>query len=503
MPNGKWTRGQWNISSKVKRWSQIPTKIQKQVANNLGIVMGDQLGQNPRYRTEALETYDKYYEGTQYDHLMEWDRAAESDDYIAVRKRRPRINYKVAKFVSKKVAAKIVGSAVFPKFVIEEDPEDTEFFRQVQRASNFRANLVEPIARCLGLGSVFVRYYLVDGQVRMSWANAKYCYPKFDELGELEQLEIRYVYEDQNEKDQATGKFKQKWYRLVLTKTSDVLYDNPEYRQGQEPQFQVVEQVDHGLGWVQGEWFRTSKQEHSPDGDSLFGDVLDFIDDLSYSLSQSSQAISYNQEPQLAVTGVDEDDLDKLIRSSQKAWNLGHKDAKAEFIESDMAGVEVAEENRGHNRNRMLEVIRVVVMDPEKIVGHAQSGTALEILHAPLVELVDELRSVFEPSLRNLLIKIGMTMLVMNAEGFETAIQTPANYTPGSLDITVQWPAIFPVTIEDINLKATVCQVLSTARIVSNETLTRWIGPDVGVHDVDEELAKIEKQPIINPFGTF
>lgn len=484
-----------------RRWLQIPTKLQKIVQNNLGIIMTDQMSKYSRFRSEDLDTFDQYYEGNQYDGLIPWEDAAMQEDYVAVRKRKPRINYNVAKVLVNKVAGKLIGSSVFPKFVVEDDPEDTEFFRAVMKAASFQRNMLEPIKHMLLSGAAFVRYYLVDGIVEMEWANAKYCYPQFDAVGELEQIEIKYVFEDPNDKT-ANGKFRQKWYRMVLTKNADILYDNPEYREGTEPTFQEVERNEHGFNFVQGEWFRTAKHKFDPDGDSLIGDILDFIDDLNYSLSQSSQAISYNQEPLLGVSGLDSEEIDKVVRSSQKALSLG-REGEAAFIESDLKGVEVAEENRDHNRHRMLEVVRIVLHDPEKIVGSAMSAKAMETLHAPLVELIDELRIVVEPSLRNLLLKISMTLLQVNAQGFETMITVPKGWSPHSLDLTVQWPAIFPLTIEDIAKKCQAAGVVTTNKIISRESALRWLAADFGIEDIDTEIQKIAAEPDLNPFPAF
>lgn len=497
------SRGRKNRSGQgQRRWGQMKSRLRTQAENTLGIIMTDQMGTYKKVRKDDLDLYDQYYEGCQYKSLVPWDQAVDSaGEYIPVRKREPRIKYNLAKVLTDKVAAKLIGTAVFPKFVIEGDPDDTAFFSIVQKAASYRANLLEPIRHALLSGSSFVRFYLVDGVIEMEWTNSKYCYPVFDAKGELEQIEVKYVYEDPYDKD-GKGAYKKKWYRMILSTMVDVMYDNPEYREGSEPTFQEVQRMEHGLGWVQGEWFRTGKDKFSPDGPSLIGEILDFIDEFNYSLSQTSQAVAYNQDPQLVLNNMDEDEIDKMIRSSQKGWNLG-REGEAQFVESSMKGVEVAETQRDHFRNRMLEVVRVVLHDPETIVGQASSGKALEIMHAPLLELIDELRTVFEPSLKNLLIKLGMTIIAFESEGLDTMIEMPQGYQPSSLDLVVRWPAIFPLTLEDIQKKVTAAAAAAGASILSRESALRWLAPEFGIEDIDEELAKLAAQPVINPFGTF
>ncbi len=484
-----------------KKFSGIPTRLQMHAANNLGVILSDEVARYKKVRKDSLDNLDKYYDGEQYDHLMPWNKAAQEDEFIPIRDRKPRVTYNVAKVLVDKVGGKITGDKVFPTFKVEDSPEDSDFFRVVQQAAGFRRNLVEPIRAALLCGSAFVRYFLVEGDIVMEWAKTKYCYPKFDVSGELEEIEIRYVFEDANDMD-ARGKFKLKWYKWVGTKTADILYDTPEYREGSIPTFKVVERNDHELGWVQGEWIRTSKEQHGPDGKSIVEPVLDFIDELNYSLSQTSQAIGYNQDPQLAIKGMDVDELDKLIKSAEKAWSLG-RDGEAKFVESTMNGVTAAAEARQEFRSLMLDVVRVVLHDPEKMVGSAQSAKALEVLNAPLVELVDDLRTSFEPSIKNLLMKIGLTCTLMNAQGFETVITMPDDYHPKSLNLVAVWPPMFPLTIEDIQKKVMAVTAATGAKVLSRESGMKWIAPDFGIEDLEEEKRKIESEPELNPFGTF
>lgn len=479
------------------------SRLRRFAQNHLGVIMTDDMNQNKEVRSDHLELLDAYYESEQYDDLQDWEEALKSEEYVPVRDRKPRVIYNVAKVLVDKVAAKLCGESVFPKFAIEDDDDDTAFFRTVIKGVKFRSRLMDPIRNTLKSGACFVRYYLVEGNVRIEYAQSKYCYPIFDALGELESIDIKYVYEDQNDRDSKNGP-KKKWYRLQLNKDMDIMYDNPEYRPGSQPTFKEVARAEHGLGWVQGEWFVTHEDKFNYDGYSLYGDILGFIDELNYSLSQSSQAIQYNQDPQLTINKMDEDEIASLIKSSTKAWQMG-REGEAKYLETDLSAVKEAGEQRDKFRSLMLDVVRVVIHDPEQIKGDAQSGEALKQLYAPLIELVDELRTTLEPKITNLLIKIAMTLLHYNALGEETIIETPAGYIPTSVDFTVTWPTLFPPTLADINLMAQAANTLSTAQIVSRESLTKWFAAQTNIiDDVEEELSRIETQePLPSPFGSF
>lgn len=493
---------------KAKRWSGVFSRTKQRIANNLGIIDAGAMNGVRKFRDDKLELFDSYYENRQYDRLPDWDTSSQAADggLVPVRNRKPRIKYNLAKTIVDRVAAKLVGEAVYPNFSVEGDPDTSEYLKLVEKISGMRYRLMEPVKRSLAAGSSLVRYYLVDGTPKIESYCSKYCYPTFQPSGELEMVSIKYVYEDQNDRD-GMGNPKKKWFRLDLTTTADIQYDSPDYKEGQpEPDFVIVEQVDHNLGWVQAEWFVTNENKFSPDGVSLIGDILDFIDEFCYSLSQSSQAVGYNQDPQLIINGMDEEELEELVRSAAKAWNLG-RDGKAALLEGGMSGVEAAMALRDHMKQNVVDIVRVVLLDPEKIVGSAQSAKAMEVLHGPLIELIGELRPFYEARIKNLLIKISMTMLVMNAQGFEVGITIPQGWAPTSLDILASWPPLFPLTIEDIQKKVQAAATAKNAGFLSPESALKFIAKDFGIEDLEEELAKIDAaqkaMAAMNPFGTF
>jgi hypothetical protein len=488
-----------------KKWANFYSRTAKKIANNLGVISADQGDKVKKCRSDKLAKLDAYYDGEQYDHLMPWDEAVKQscDDkhYVPIRERKPRIQLAFAKMLSQRIASKLVGRSNFPTLSIEDDPDTTQFIQLVLKVSKFKAEILEPMRRNLAAGSAFIRFWFVDGVIKMESYLSKYCYPVFDPVGNLSSVTIKYVFSDPEDLDDK-GKPLRKWFKIELTDTVDIEYDNPIYSPTTEPVFQEAGRAEHGLGYVQGQWFRTSKNKHVPDGYSLHEDILDFIDELNYSLSQSSTAVSYNQDPQLALKGMDVDELDGLIRSSAKAWNLG-RDGEANFLETSMTGVQVAAELRDKLRLNIQDIARIVMLDPEKIVGSAQSGKAMEVLHGPMVELIDEIRPMVEDDIIGLLIKISMTYLILMAGGVETGLEIPAGWKPSSFNIMAVWPPVFPQTIQDLQQKVTLAVAVSGGNILSRETMTRWLAKDFDVEDIEAEIAKIAAQPIINPFGAF
>lgn len=491
--------------AETRRFAGFASRSQLKSANNLGIVpaaltnMGSKMFRNP-----SLDLFDAYFEARQYSGMPEWDQGITSDnDYIPVRKRKPRLKFNFAKVLVSRLASKLMGRKNFPKFKIEDDPDTQQLIDLVISNSQLRAMMIQPIRRMGVTGSVLVRFHIVNGVYKIEHFLSKWSFPQFDEAGNLESVEVKYVFEDTTDLD-SKGTPRKKWFKLQLGKFTDILFDNPPFdeKTDSEPVFKPAQVADHNLGFVQAEWFKTSEEPNSIDGASLIMDVLDFIDELNYNISQSSTAVQYNQDPQLVLSNMTEDEVDALIRSSTKAWNLG-REGKGEFLESSMVGVEAADKLRDKVKVAIQDIARVIMLDPEKIIGNAQSAKAMEVLHGPMVELLEELQPMIEKSLKALILKMTLATLIVGSQGGISPIQIPPGFKPKSLNLSAAWPEIFQQTMEDIQKKMAVASTAASAQIVSRETLTRWVSAEFGIEDIEEELAKIAKQPQLNPFGSF
>jgi hypothetical protein len=455
-----------------------------------------------RVRSKELEVFDRYLKAKQYDHLMPWDVALKKNgEHVPIRDRKPRIILNFAQILTDRVAGKLVGSRTFPQVKVEDDPDTEEFAKAIIRSSRLKSAILDPIRKMGASGSSLIRFLIVEGALKIECYPGNHCYPQFSATGELSSVMVRYVYLDREDKD-FNGKEKEKWFRLDLGEQTDILYDTPEYKPGVDPFFSPVSEVTHGLGFVQAEWLRTTEEQNSPDGASLIGGILDFIDELNYNLSQSSQAVGYNQDPQLVMSGMDEDEITMLIRSATKGWNLG-RDGQAQFLESSMNGVAAAQELRDKVRHHIQDIARVLLLDPEKMVGHAQSAKAMEVLHGPFVELIEELRPVVEARLTSLVQKMSIAVLVQARRGQPTPFVIPPGFVPKSFDFNFDWPPIFPPTMQDLMTKVQWVTSATAANLVSRETGTRILAKDFGVEDIEMEVQKVNEQPVINPFGGF
>lgn len=477
------------------------TRSEKRANNILGVVQGPE-ERIRKYRSKKLKEVQDYLDGVQYNHLPTWSDCQKKDDFTPVRSRKPRIIFPFSRVYQDKVASKLIGSSSFPKFNIEDDPEAEYFSKIVMESSFFPAKMLSVAKDLVSYTSAFCRFKMVDGELVLERYCPNYCYPTFDSTGELEMVEIKYVYDTGELKKDGSQLYK--WFKISLGKFSDIVYSNPDYSADSNPDFEEVQKVDHNLGFVQGEWFRFGSNEHSPDGenDPMTCTMKGFIDAFNYSLSQSDSAASYGMDPQLVIKGMTEDEVDSFIKSTSKAWLMG-REGSAEHLEVGGSGITAAGVLRDELYTKSQHASRIVLLDPEKIVGSAQSGKAMEVLHGPLVELINELRPWMEKSMVNLLKKMIVTILSYTNQGFETSYTMPPGWTPKSLEFQTKWPPIFELTTQDMQQLLMLAVQGANANIVSRYSALKWLqskGIDFGVEDLEAEQQLVATQPRFSTF---
>lgn len=475
----------------------------KRANNILGVNQDDNGFQKSKnYRSEKLKVVEDYLEGCQYKGKVDWDSATKSETFIPVRDRRPRIIFPFAKVLQDRLASKLVGKSTFPKFKIEEDEETNYFLGLVKDHTFFQAKMLDVAKDLISYTSVFCRFKIVEGSIQLEAHNPNYCYPKFSPDGELEEVEIKYVYE--TDETDGQGKIIKRWYRAIISKETDILFDNPVFEENKAPEFEEVEKVTHALGFVQGEWFRWGETTYDVDGQDypLAYQLREFIDAINYNLSQTDQASSYGLEPQLIINGLTTDEAEDLIKSSTRGWLMG-REGKATLLETNGTGAKTGKEVREDVLKMAADAARIVFLDPEKMAANAQSGKAMEVMHGPMVEIINEVRPWFEKSMVKLLQKVITTLVILNKQGMELEITMPPRWIPSSLEIKCKWPPIFELTTQDKQQIVAVAMQAAQGNIISRMTALKWIqeqGVDFGVEDLEQETAMINGQQQFNTF---
>jgi len=417
--------------------------------------------------------------------------------FVPVRERKPKLIYPLPKIITDRLNNKITSRTTFPKFLLEEDEETQFFIEELHKATDFRVIMKDAIKNLMTFGSAFVRVKIVNGVMGLACYNPNQCWPKFDDNGELESIEIRHIFEKKNKKNE----IKKYWYRFTMDKQRDVLYDSPEYAPGEKPTFRKVAEVAHGLGFVQGEWVKFTKNEKLFEGPSVFREIMDFGDDLSYTYTLIGGAVQYGAEPQVLLKGMEDDEIDTLVKRKEKAWALG-REGDAQYLESSGAGASAAESFEQTVGRLIQDISRVIMHDPEKFSAHAQSGKAMEILNGPMVELVEEYRPYCEKFFTRLTIKMLVSVVILTKRGMVTDFNIPGGYKPKTFDIQTEWPPVFPLSVQDKQEIVNFWTSLTTNNIVSRQTaLEKMVSAKViDEIDIQQEVNLVNTQ---KEFGGF
>ena len=209
------------------------------------------------YRRIELNLLDDYLNDTAYEHLPPWDGDI-SNDQMDQRDTQPKVIFPIPE-ISTGIVNGLMTSEDSRLQLHLEDEDENKRFQESLEDLEFWDHVNFFLPSLLVNGSTFVKIFNTpEGKLMLKSYNSKSCWPIFDASGELVQITIRYIFD--------TGKFKETgekifaWSQQLLTRTVDILYDNPIFEPGLDdiPEFEEVARTEHNLGFVQGEWLTTS-----------------------------------------------------------------------------------------------------------------------------------------------------------------------------------------------------------------------------------------------------
>ena len=176
--------------------------------------------------------------------------------------------------------------------------------------------------------------------------------------------------------------------------------------------------MEHNLGFVQGEWLTTSffLSNGVPDGKSYIESSLPMIDNMNYRLSKEDSAVFYNLFPMLTAYGLNSDDFADIQQGSReetkaKGMNVlatGKPADKAalQFLEGSLTGLQVAETFHQRMFQMLQYSLKTVMIDPDRMAIHAQSGRAMEALYKPVIQYIKKIRPRMKKSICSILDKV-------------------------------------------------------------------------------------------------
>jgi len=486
--------------------------------------------ETPRFHDlDRLESYfrKRQDEHKRYDwdgHLMGYGDQADIKPgwYVPYKLRKPAARYDLAAVIVTRFTALLFGSDRFPELRVEGDEDAEDYIKALCEASRLPAKLIE--GRNLGgaEGTSGYSFAFVNGVPRIEVHNAKHCtVTRWEDSAEHVVGSVikayaypRVVYEG--------GKAKTKvfYYARVWDEVSDTVWSAIPKDLAESPQWWRAPSVrtDHGLGFTPFYWVQNTPDSLDPygDGGSDYEGLCDQFDELNQLLSAVSKGTKSNVDPTLVIHDDPVNNTGSIRKGSENAiyskGGAAYLEIKGEAVR---ATIELLERLRAY----ILDAASVVLPDPEKLSGAAQSAQALRILFSPMLAQADILREQYgEHAVKPMLIGMLRAARVIAArppipapplpDGTASELQpavilpprivegVPTERTPGTSEaLTLNWNPYFSPTWVDIQAASVAATTANGGKpVVSQRTTVQALQSLWGVTDVDAEMDELHEE---------
>lgn len=490
------------------------------------------LAEDGRFR--HMDTCEAYYRGKQDDAKMyDWDGRFQAYGsradikpgwYVPHRMRKPCTRYDMAKLIVRRLTSMVFGQDHFPEIRIEGDEDAEDYARTLCTESRLKVRMAE--ARNMGgaMGTAVLSFGFVGGRPRIKVHNPKHVkvlsWADQEELRPAAVLKAysypRWVF------DTTAKKWKQVDYWCVD------FWDQTHQRRWKDIPPDVASKMDwqnaphdvfiHDYGFCPVYWIQNRPCSAEFDGEGDFEGLEETLDEMNRLLSATTTGTRANVDPTLVIKMDPSANTGQVMKGSQNAI---FSPGGAEYLELKGTAVQAAERQLERLRSYVLDVAGVVLAEPEKLSGAAQSARALEILYAPMLANCDILREQYgehgikaivldmmrvarryesspatpDPESRDLIqARVMLPPRIVRDE--ETGAESTQERTPGeSEQLVLNWRPYFAPTWTDVRNAASAMKEANGGKAtVSRRTSVQAISTLVGVEDVDAEVRRIEEE---------
>ncbi len=447
-----------------------------------------------------MSLLDAYYHGCQYASLPRaWHEDVDSAGQpVPFRQRRPSTVLPLPRLIVDVFVRALWGAGRRPKATLADgEPEDHALIDDLIAEARLYRVMTEASRRGLTVGTGLVVWRLEHGKLRADAWDAKHADPTFKPgaFPEIQAIDYRYKY-TREIRDADTGHIKPTtfWHRETIDAITWTVYQDAEVGVGLQPTWAIASAKPHGLGFVPAVWFPIGERgAYDFDGTGLFAPYLDLLDELNYTASQAGRSLYYNLDPQTVLSGVNDGDLDALLKGGRNTWCLPAK-AEAKLLESSGSYIVQAGERLELLNKAIMDAAGVVLPDPERVSG-AQSGASLELLTAPQIAKVDSLREdvgdAFVRLLEQILVALTSPGLAPDKARIDVRDGKPRKDAPLGR-VVLAWGAHFPLTATDAQSAATAVSTATHGGTLSRAAGARYVARYFGVEDVEADQKVVE-----------
>ena len=502
-----------------------------------GIQLSD-LANTPRmYELDALE---QYYRGKQDDSkLYDWDGnmmgyGSEADIkpgwYVPMKRRRPCARYDLGRLIVTRLTSMVFGSDRFPELRVEGDPDAQDYVRALAEASHLPTRMIE--ARNLGgsVGTACLSFAFKNGAPRVEVHNAKHCTVLAweDEDDKVVSAVLKSYTYPRQVYDPSTQKLRTVtyYYARYWDKEREIIWEPIPQRVAETRNWQQYKRatVEHGFGFCPFYWIQNLPDSQNMDGEADYEALTENFDQLNQLLSADIKGVKANCDPTLVIKMDPNWNEGNVQKGSNNAIFSPNG---AQYLTLPETATKAAEATMEKIRAYTLDVAGVVLTDPEKMSGSAQSAQAMRIIYAPMLAKCDLLREQYGTfGLKRILmgmldaarkvesnfvvdmqtgervqqaIKLSPRVVHELPEDAEGEIVTKlVERSPGeSSMLELNWLPYFQPTWGDIQSAAEAVKMANGEKaVISQRTGVEAVASIFGVNDVDAELRQMHEEQV-------
>lgn len=452
-------------------------------------------------RVARLNLFDQVLRGRIYDclkHSFHEERTG-TDEYIPLRERKPSVRYNLCKIVVEDMTAMVFGEGRFPTVTSENDDVVQALTDLIKQCA--LPQVMHEAAWQGSIGSVAILFKVLNERPFFDVMPTRFLTPEWKPEAPDELLRVTERYKVSGADLLARGYTvdegdlrAQFWFQRVWDASAESWFQPIKSGSGQKLTFQLDEArtVQHELGFVPIVWIKNLPGGDEIDGACTFEGAIEAQIEIEYQLSQAGRGLKYSSDPLLMIREPAGTDGGNMIRSAGNALIVsgGDRDSApgdAKLLEITGSAADAVIGYVRALRELALEVCHGNRSNADKISA-AQSGRALEMLHQPLLQQADVLRTSYGDN--GLLALMRMVCKASHRVGLKLRGQTLKNLSDEGLGL--RWPPWFTATEGDLSSQAKTLRSLKEGGLMSRETAVQIAAPAYDIDDAGAELARIE-----------
>ena len=461
---------------------------------SLRVVVLSQLCGSARF--QRMDQSEAYYRCRQYDaRRYDWNgsmrgygQAADIAPgwYVPLKQRRPSARYDLPRLIVKRFTAMVFGTERFPELVVDGDDDAQDYVRALSEASKLPARMQEVRDKGGAQGAVGASFGFVDGKPRISVHNGKHIQVLnwADRYARRPAAVLEAYSYPRTVWDEKSGRPKEvtMYFARYWDEDVEVTWDPIPEEVARQSNWQnrvSSKVIRHGYSFCPFYWVQNTPDSDDVDGDSDFEGQHGTFDEINTLLSATTKGTVANVDPTLVIKDEPRANTGTVRKGSENAI---YSKGGAEYLELKGESLKAALALMAELKHEVLDVVGVVLGDPDKMSSGVQSAAALKILYMPMCNQADVYRDQYGEFMIQLL--TGMLTaakmiweqeegpVIQDEDGHRmqdkptvslsprmvanetTKVMEPQDRVPGESDvITLNWPPYFPNTWQDTNSK--------------------------------------------------